>query len=241
MTDDEIPSTILNEIRGTFNDIKPVEEQIEDEEFTNTVTLEIKKILSELDENEDTVAPVAPSITPAPTPVVTPNPVEQIIEAAPELVVPTPVVSPAPAVQEQPVVEEKLVQAQVAPTIEEQPTSQEQVNDILNTYLNAEDGDTELAKTMTVGKIEDVPAETETQAAEDTTIQVTLLSNQIPLEVKDTSELVAEETEEEDDEDEEEFEKPNRVLNYVLGGLIIVLFAILIYIGYMILVAQGIL
>lgn len=219
MTDDDIPSTILNEIHGTINDIKPVEEEFEDEEFTNTVTLEIKKILSELDEIEDVA-------TPTPTPVATPSPVEQVVE-------------PTPVVEEQPVIEEKLVQAQVAPTIEEQPTSEEEVNDILNAYLNADDGDTDLAKTMTVGKIEDVPAETDRQVAEDLTIQATLLSDQIPLEVKDASELVAEETEEEDDE--EEFEQPNRILNYILGGLIVVLFAILIYIGYMILVAQGIL
>lgn len=47
MTVDEVPKTILNEIRG----INDTEETVDDD-LSNTVTLEIKKILSELDEEE---------------------------------------------------------------------------------------------------------------------------------------------------------------------------------------------
>ncbi len=209
MTDDEIPTTILNEIRGTVaepakpatEDVKVEDLKIEDEDFTNTVTLEIKKILSEL-ENDDS---------------------ESVDTVTAEPVVSTPVA------------EEKLVQAQVDPAEE---TTEEDVAEILKSYLNDEDGDEDLAKTMTVGKIEEVPSETEKPLAEEATIQATLLSEQIPLEVvKDTNTPV--ETSEED-EDEEEVEGPNRILNFVLIALIVVLLFVLGFIGYMILVAQGI-
>lgn len=219
MTDDEIPATIISEIRGettpdttqktvaepensSIDDLK--EELVKEDNFTNTVTLEIQKILSELEEIDD----------------------EESTEEVKEPV------------------EEKLVQAQVDPAetivepvkpIEPEETSEAEVESILKSYLGDEDENSDLAKTMTVGKVEEVPA---AKVEDSSTIQATLLSDQLPLDVtKDTQSIKADE---EDEEDEEEIEGPNRILNFILIALIVVLLVILGFIGYMILVAQGI-
>ena len=53
MTADEVPSTILNEIRGINTQEMPVVNENTEDELSNTVTLEIKKILSELEAEDN--------------------------------------------------------------------------------------------------------------------------------------------------------------------------------------------
>mgnify|MGYP007022386995 CR=1 FL=1 len=85
---------------------------------------------------------------------------------------------------------------------------------------------------MVVGNVADIDVADIKE--EDTTLQATLLSDSIPLEVKKTEEAV------EEDEEDEEVEAPNRILNFILIALIIVLLCVLGFIGYLILVAEGI-
>jgi hypothetical protein len=86
---------------------------------------------------------------------------------------------------------------------------------------------------MVVGNVADINV-ADIKEEEDTTLQATLLSDSIPLEVKKTEEVV------EEDEEDEEVEAPNRILNFILIALIIVLLCVLGFIGYLILVAEGI-
>lgn len=196
MTADEVPVTILNEIRGNTTEVKiPSEVQVDDD-FTNTVTLEIKKILSELALEEETTVQ------------------EEVVEES-------------PVVQE--TVQEEVFEHPVQ--VQEEPVQEELSNDVadlLKTYLEPEQESVEdnLAQTMVVGNVADIKEE-------DTTLQATLLSDSIPLEVKKTEEV-------EEEEEEEEVEGPNRILNFILIALIFVLLCVLGFIGYLILVAEGI-
>lgn len=193
MTADEVPSTILNEIRGINTQEMPVVNEEVEDELSNTVTLEIKKILSEL-EAED-------------------NKEEFVHE----------------------------VEAQMPPTVEEELPKE--VSDMLKSYMNNEENKTssDLEETMLVENMSDIKEEIKAvkdNAANEATLDSTLLNETMPLEVAGNTAAVRENHEDEDDEDEER--GPNRILNFILISLIVVLLLILGFIGYLILVAQGI-
>ena len=194
MTADEVPSTILNEIRGINTQEMPVVNENTEDELSNTVTLEIKKILSEL-EAED-------------------NKEEFTHE----------------------------VEAQMPPTVEEELPKE--VSDMLKSYMNSEENKTSsnLEETMLVENMSDIKEEIKAvkeSVANEATLDSTLLNETMPLEVAgDTTVVRKAHDDEEDDEDEES--GPNRILNFILISLIVVLLLILGFIGYLILVAQGI-
>lgn len=194
MTADEVPSTILNEIRGINTQEMPVVNENTEDELSNTVTLEIKKILSEL-EAED-------------------NKEEFTHE----------------------------VEAQMPPTVEEELPKE--VSDMLKSYMNSEENKTSsnLEETMLVENMSDIKEEIKAvkeSVANEATLDSTLLNETMPLEVAgDTTVVRKAHDDEEDDEDEER--GPNRILNFILISLIVVLLLILGFIGYLILVAQGI-
>lgn len=194
MTADEVPSTILNEIRGINTQEMPVVNENTEDELSNTVTLEIKKILSEL-EAED-------------------NKEEFTHE----------------------------VEAQMPPTVEEELPKE--VSDMLKSYMNSEENKTSsnLEETMLVENMSDIKEEIKAvkeSVANEATLDSTLLNETMPLEVAGDTTVVRKAHDDEDDDEDEE-RGPNRILNFILISLIVVLLLILGFIGYLILVAQGI-
>ena len=194
MTADEVPSTILNEIRGINTQEMPVVNENTEDELSNTVTLEIKKILSELEAEDNK---------------------EEFTQE---------------------------VEAQMPPTVEEELPKE--VSDMLKSYMNSEENKTSsnLEETMLVENMSDIKEEIKAvkeSVANEATLDSTLLNETMPLEVAgDTTVVRKAHDDEEDDEDEER--GPNRILNFILISLIVVLLLILGFIGYLILVAQGI-
>lgn len=196
LTAEEVPLVIANELRNV-----KVNEDAEDDEISNTVTMEIKKILSELDassvENKDTVEAVS-----------------EIEDRN----------------------EEPKTEAQAQS--EELP---EDVADLLRSYLEPEkdekaEDEESLGNTVVAPSVEEVAKAADELSSDDTTQstkQATLLNETVPLEVTRSYEK-------EDDDDLDVEPGPNRILNIILIALIVILVLILAFVGYLILVAQGI-
>ena len=189
LTADDVSDAIVQEIRSSKN-----QDEHEDD-LTNTVTLEIKKILSELDAS---------------------NKEEETSSQAPR------------------------VEAQKEESVKEEDKEAElssEVTDLLKTYLNDDDD------TATGGDIDQTIVATNIASLEDdlqTTKQAlkaeadkTLMNETLPLKVDQDKKV-------QKDEELDVEPRPNKVLNFILTVLILVLIGILIYIAYLILTARGI-
>ena len=194
LTAEEVPLVIANELRNVKNEEKS------DDDINDTVTMEIKKILSELDNK-------------------TPKEETKVEE------VPNEVANEEVKVEAESVSEESLP---------------EDVEELLKSYLAPEENKEEsedLEKTMVAASIADVAKEADMKDTSTITNTITskpasLLNETVPLEVAST---VSKE-----DDDLEVEPGPNRILNIILISLIVVLVLILGFVGYLILVAQGI-
>ena len=194
LTAEEVPLVIANELRNVKNEEKS------DDDINDTVTMEIKKILSELDNK-------------------TPKEETKVEE------VPNEVANEEVKVEAESVSEESLP---------------EDVEELLKSFLAHEENKEEsedLEKTMVAASIADVAKEADMKDTSTITNTITskpasLLNETVPLEV--TSAVSKE------DDDLEVEPGPNRILNIILISLIVVLVLILGFVGYLILVAQGI-
>ena len=194
LTAEEVPLVIANELRNVKNEEKS------DDDINDTVTMEIKKILSELDNK-------------------TPKEETKVEE------VPNEVANEEVKVEAESVSEESLP---------------EDVEELLKSYLAPEENKEEsedLEKTMVAASIADVAKEADMKDTSTITNTITskpasLLNETVPLEV--TSAVSKE------DDDLEVEPGPNRILNIILISLIVILVLILGFVGYLILVAQGI-
>lgn len=196
LTAEEVPLVIANELRNV-----KANEDGEDDDISNTVTMEIKKILSEL----DTVADIKDEA----------EATEDIAEAAES---------------------SGASETDVATQAEELP---EEVADLLRSYLEPEktDDTANLGNTVVASSVAEVAKTVEELPSDDSlqsTKQSTLLNETVPLEVTRSYEK------EEDDDDLDVEPGPNRILNIILIALIVILVLILAFVGYLILVAQGI-
>lgn len=196
LTAEEVPLVIANELRNV-----KANEDGEDDDISNTVTMEIKKILSEL----DTVADIKDDA----------EATEDIAEAAES---------------------SGASETDVATQAEELP---EEVADLLRSYLEPEktDDTANLGNTVVASSVAEVAKTVEELPSDDSlqsTKQSTLLNETVPLEVTRSYEK------EEDDDDLDVEPGPNRILNIILIALIVILVLILAFVGYLILVAQGI-
>ena len=194
LTAEEVPLVIANELRNVKNEEKS------DDDINDTVTMEIKKILSELDNK---------------------TPKEE---------------TKAEEVPNEEVNEEVKVEAESVP----EESLPEDVEELLKSYLAPEENKEEsedLEKTMVAASIADVAKEADMKDTSTITNTITskpasLLNETVPLEVTST---VSKE-----DDDLEVEPGPNRILNIILISLIVILVLILGFVGYLILVAQGI-
>ena len=194
LTAEEVPLVIANELRNVKNEEKS------DDDINDTVTMEIKKILSELDNK-------------------TPKEETKVEEV------------PNEEANEEVKVEAESVSEESLP---------EDVEELLKSYLAPEENKEEsedLEKTMVAASIADVAKEADMKDTSTITNTITskpasLLNETVPLEV--TSAVSKE------DDDLEVEPGPNRILNIILISLIVILVLILGFVGYLILVAQGI-
>ena len=235
VTVDDVPKTILDEIRG-------IKQEPAEDDLSNTVTLEIKKILSELDEPEEPKV-VEPSVA-------------EISEKKEEKVEVT------EKVETQPLVAETLkrieLEAVSTPDIEEVKKAMEglpkDVSDLLRQYLEATQEDVfaepkkeevkeeRPVEVLDADKVEvkSTPDVAETivvkPAGEASELEAALMNETMPLQVEKTT---ANPKIQEEEEYEEE-SGSSRVLNIILIILIVILVLVLIVVAYLILVAQGI-
>ncbi len=235
VTVDDVPKTILDEIRG-------IKQEPAEDDLSNTVTLEIKKILSELDEPEEPKV-VEPSVA-------------EISEKKEEKV------EVEEKVETQPLVAETLKriepEAVSTPDIEEVKKAMEglpkDVSDLLRQYLEATQEDVfaepkkeevkeeRPVEVLDADKVEvkSTPDVAETivvkPAGEASELEAALMNETMPLQVEKTT---ANPKIQEEEEYEEE-SGSSRVLNIILIILIVILVLVLIVVAYLILVAQGI-
>ena len=190
LTADDVSDAIVQEIRSSQN------QDTKDEEITNTVTPEIKKILSELDTNKEE------------------------------------------AEDFKKVEEEPKVEAQKEEVVNKEPKEEElssEVTDLLKTYLKEdEETSADITKTLVATDIKTLEGDLETtKQALKAEGDKTLMNETLPINIENNKKVKKEE--------ELDIEpRPNKILNFILTVLIIVLIAILAFIGYLILTARGI-
>ncbi len=234
ITADDLPKTILNEIRGESEAPK------QEDDLSNTVTLEIKKILSELDEPE--TKEEAKEVIEEEKPEVKEEPITPISIESPLI---------ADALGK---IEPEKTKEEVAPTVDIDELRRavdglpKDVGDLLRQYLEStqEDVFAEPKKEdILVPQEEPLVAEVKPEVTsevketpkEPSPIEAALMNETMPLQVEKTAAMPK--IEDEEDEYEEEGAS-SKVLNVILIILIVILVLVLIVVAYLILVAQGI-
>ncbi len=234
ITADDLPKTILSEIRGESEAPK------QEDDLSNTVTLEIKKILSELDEPE--TKEEAKEVIEEEKPEVKEEPITPISIESPLI---------ADALGK---IEPEKTKEEAAPTVDIDELRRavdglpKDVGDLLRQYLEStqEDVFAEPKKEeIPVPQEEPLVAEVKPEVTsevketpkEPSPIEAALMNETMPLQVEKTAAMPK--LEDEEDEYEEEGAS-SKVLNVILIILIVILVLVLIVVAYLILVAQGI-